>query len=216
MTASIMSHWTTAAQAADFTAEPAATQAVWMPQEISFYYHSFTTFYTCSSLTDKVKRLLLELGAKRDISVRSTGCLSGNGIARMPTVRIRLSSPVEATPAALAELEKTRTMRELIARVRGESAAAKEAAAAFPAHWRRVAVTRGKFSLDAGDCELVNELKRKVLPKLSIRIAIDDMSCSSHQLGRGYMRLEMEALTAGAEVPDAAQRRIRRKENEAS
>lgn len=166
--------------------------AVWKSQEISFYYHSFRTFYPCDSLNDKVRRLLLELGAGHDLSVRSSGCQLGDQIARAPVVRIRLSSPVEATPQALAELEKTRSKRELLARMSGGAIAANGIDAQFSAHWKRLSIARGSGSrLDAGDCELVDAFKRQVLPQLAVRVVKDEVRCIQSY---GPLRLEVEAL----------------------
>lgn len=189
--------WVQGGVAAEITGETAAettapVQAIWKQQDVNFYFHSFTTFYSCRSLADKVERLLIALGASEETKVRSSGC-DGNEIARMPYLRIKLTSPIEATPAALAELEKTRSTRELTARVRGERAA--DPSDRFPAHWKRVSLSRGEFGLAPGDCELIDQLKRKVLPKLAIRIVKDDMQCTPNQLTLGQPRLEVEALT---------------------
>lgn len=175
-------------------AQQAGVAAVWKSQEISFYFHSFSTFYPCPSLNDKVRRLLLQLGADRDIRVRSTGCDMGYAVARSPVVRIRLSAPVEATPEALAELEKTRTTRELVARVRGSEIG--DLMAQFPAYWRRVALDRGVRTLDSGDCELIDAIKRQVLPQLAVRIVRDAMRCSPYQYSSAPVPLEVEALVA--------------------
>ena len=172
--------------------EPAAVAAVWRAQEISFYFQSFNTLYPCSSLTDKVRRLLLQLGADRNIWVRSTGCDIGMAMTR--TVRIRLVAPAEATPELLAELEKSRTTRELVARVRGERPEAVDVAAQFPARWRKVSLSRTATNLDSGDCELIDEIKRQVLPKLAVRVVRDDLRCSPYQYSGGPVRLELEAL----------------------
>jgi len=174
---------------------PPPVPAIWKQQEINFYFHSFTTFYSCRSLADRVEELLLALGASPQTKVRSSGCI-GNEIARMPYLRINLESPIEATPAALAEAEKTRSTRELAARVRGERAA--DPTDQFPAHWKHVSLSRGEFNLEPGDCELIEQLKRKVLPRLAVRIVKDDMQCTPNQLTLGQPRLEVEALT---EVP---------------
>lgn len=176
----------------------APVQALWKPQEINFHFQSFTTFYSCRSLEDKVQQLLTELGAGKDIKVRTSGCL-GNEIARLPYVRIKLTSPVEATPGAVAELEKGRTQRELTARVRGERPT--EVTEQFPAYWKPVSLSRGKLRLEPGDCELVDQLKRHVLPKLAVRIVKDDLSCTPNQVTPGQPKLEVEALT---EVPKDA------------
>lgn len=167
--------------------------AVWKTQEISFFFQSFTTFYSCRSLEDRVRQLLIELGVDPGLTVRTTSCFN-NEIARLPHVKISVTSPVEATPEALAELEKTRSTRELTARVRGERMV--EPTAQFPAHWKPVSLSRGSFRLEPGDCELVDQLKRHVLPKLSIRIVKDNMACTPGQNSMGQPRLEVEALTA--------------------
>lgn len=172
-----------------------AVAAVWKQQEISFYYRSFTTFYPCASLNAKVRRMLLVLGASHDLKVRSSGCGDGQ-VGRSPMVSIQLSSPVEATPAALAALAKTRATRELVARVRGGNAALESVDAQFPAQWQRVALSRNaSLRLDAGDCELVNEFKRKVIPQLSIRIVQDDLRCSAYGMS-SQTQLQVEALQA--------------------
>lgn len=179
-------------------ADAARVAAVWKPQEIEFHYQSFTTYYTCQALEDRVERVLKAAGA-RDLDVQTSGCESGY-IAKMPRVRIRIISPVEATPEALRELEETRSTRELAARVRGETIP--DIAEQFPATWKRIALYRGKFRLDPGDCALIEQLKRYVFPKLAIRVAKDTAICVPNQLLRGHAQFEIDALT---EVPrDAA------------
>jgi hypothetical protein len=188
-----------------FAAEPPAdasapqVQAIWKTQEIGFYFQSFTTFYACRSLEDRIRMLLIELGADKSVKVRATSCFA-NEIARLPHVRINVTAPVEATPEALAELEKTRSTRELAARVRGERMT--ESTEQFPAYWKPVSLSRGSLRLESGDCELIEQLKRSVLPKLSIRIVKDNMSCTPNQNSLGQPRLEVEALTA-VPPPDA-------------
>jgi hypothetical protein len=172
---------------------PKEVQAIWKSQELSFYFQSFTTFYACRSLEDRVRMLLVELGADKSIKVRSTSCF-GNEIARLPHLRINVTSPIEATPEALAELEKSRSTRELTARVRGERMA--EGTEQFPAYWKPVSLSRGSLRLEPGDCELIDQLKRHVLPKLSIRLVKDNVSCSPNQVSMSQPRLEVEALTA--------------------
>lgn len=172
--------------------------AVWKTQEIDFHYQSFTTFYSCQALEDRVRQVLLALGAmKEGLAVVASGCPGGQ-IARMPFVRIRVTSPVEATPQVLAELEETRSTRELAARVRGERPP--DIAQQFPAHWKAVSLYRGKVALEAGDCSLVEQLRRSVFPKLAVRVVKENINCTPNQINMGRPRLEMEALTR---VPDA-------------
>ena len=169
--------------------------AVWKPQTFDFHYQSFTTFYSCSSLAEKVRRILIALGGDTQTRVRVSGCEAGSGIARMPLVRVSMTSPVEATPEALADLQKSRPTRELAARVRSERKAAMPALdAQFPAYWQRVSLSRGSLGLAPGDCELIEQIERKVLPKLAVRTVSSDLHCTPNQLTLGQPKLEVEAL----------------------
>ncbi|MFL6547528.1 MAG: hypothetical protein ACJ8OJ_02475 [Povalibacter sp.] len=165
--------------------------AVWKPQEIGFHFQSFTTFYSCQALEDRIRMILLALGAGKDIRVRSSGCEMGK-IAKLPFVRIRLSSPVEATPQVLEELKATRSTRELTARVRGERAPDDEER--FDAYWKPVSLFRSKLRLDPGDCALVEQLQREVFPKLAVRVTKDQVNCMPNQVSMTMPRMELEAL----------------------
>jgi hypothetical protein len=175
-------------------------QAIWKKQEISFYFHSFTTFYSCSGLESKLERIMRALGVHAQVRVRSADCPSS--VARMPRVVMRITGAVEATPDALAERDKNKSVRELAERVRGrgKSTDPLDSLEQFPAQWRRVALNRGRLNLEPGDCELIEELQRKVLPKLAVRVVDDDLRCSPHQLTLGQPRLEVDALM---EMPKA-------------
>jgi hypothetical protein len=192
------------ASASAHAADQAPVQAIWKPQEINFYYQSFTTFYSCTGLEDKLRRILKELGVQGSVRVRSADCPTA--IARMPRVLLNVVSPVEATPQALADRDKSKSRRELSARVRGETEELSEALEEFPAEWRRVQLTRGSLGLEPGDCELIDELRRKVLPKLAVRVVNDKVSCSPNQLSIGQPQLEVEALVA-LPKPDDAQKK---------
>jgi hypothetical protein len=181
------------ASAAEEQATPETVQAIWKDQEISFFFQSQTTFYSCSSLEEKVRRILKALGATAVVRARSVDCTRGP--VRMPRVTVTVHSPVEATPAALAESDKNKSTRELAARVRGEKEDP-EALAPFPAQWKRVTLKRGEVNLEPGDCELIDELRRKVLPRLAIRLVKDDTHCTPHQVTLGQPQLEVEALVA--------------------
>ena len=167
-------------------------QAIWKHQEISFYFQSFTTFYSCTGLEGKLERIMRELGVHARVRVRSADCPST--VARMPRVVMRVVGPVEATPEALADRDKNKSVRELVERVKGKSDHPLDSLEQFPAQWRRVSLTRGRLDLQPGDCELIEELQKKVLPKLAVRVVDDDLQCSPNQLTLGQPRLEVEAL----------------------
>ncbi len=172
---------------------PEPVQAIWKDQEFAFYFQSQTTFYSCSSLEAKLARILRELGAQARVKVRSVDCQSGP--VRMPRVIVNARTPVAATPQAIAERDKGKSKRELAARVRGETEDP-EALAPFPAQWKRVSLSRGAVDLEPGDCELIDELRRKVLPKLAVRVVQDSMHCTPHQLALGQPQLQVDALIA--------------------
>ena len=186
-------------------AEP--VQAIWKQQEISFYYQSFTTFYSCTGLEGKLERIMRALGVHAKVRVRSADCPSS--VARMPRVVMKVAGPIEATPDALAERDKDKSVRELTERVqqgKHRKVERYESQDQFPAQWRRVSLTRGRLDLQPGDCELIEELQKKVLPKLAVRIVNDDVQCAPNQLTLGQPRLEVEALVEMPKADDAPAR----------
>jgi hypothetical protein len=188
-------------------AAPDSVPAIWKHQEISFYFQSFTTFYSCTGLEGKLERIMRALGVHAKVRVRSADCPSS--VARMPRVIMKVASPVEATPDAYAERDKSKSVRELTERLKGgKSTHPLDSLEEFPAQWRKVSLTRGRLALEPGDCELIEELQRKVLPKLAVRITDDDLQCSPNQLTLGQPRLEVEALMEmpkpDAKKPDAS------------
>lgn len=169
-------------------------QAIWKYREIPFTFQSFTTFYSCDSLERKIKRILIAVGADRNLRLRTKGCFSTNEIARVPNVQISVFSAVEATPDAIAERNRTRSTRELVARVRGESKELEQFEEAFPAEWRQFELSRGRVYLEPGDCELIDQLVDKVFPQLGVRVLETELSCAPNRVSTAQPRLVVEAL----------------------
>lgn len=167
--------------------------AIWKSQDITFYFTSFNTFYSCSGLQRKLERVMELLGTKAHVRVRSADCQ--DPVARMPRVIMQVTAPVEATPDALAEREKGKSTRDLTARVQGKNP--EEGWEQFPAQWKRISLGKA-LNLAPGDCELIEELRRKVLPKLAVRVTNDNLQCTPGQFNLGRPRLEVEALV---EIP---------------
>jgi hypothetical protein len=67
-------------------------------------------------------------------------------------------------------------------------------------------LSRGRLDLEPGDCELVEEIQKKVLPKLAARIVDNDVRCSPHQLTLGQPRLKVEVLVEMPKPDDAPER----------
>jgi hypothetical protein len=163
------------AAAADPVASPAAdpaggaTQAVWTPKEASFTYAGFTTRYSCEGLVSQVRAVLLSLGARRDdLVVIGTGCLEPGRPAPFPGVKVRMNV---LTPAAGA------------------------AADAVAAQWQPVRVRLDTDPLaEAGQCELVEQIKQKLLPLFATREVEFKPNCIPHQLSPNGTRLSAQVL----------------------
>ncbi len=170
-------------------------QAVWKPQEFSFQFQSFNVFYSCESLEAKLEQILKQVGAQAVVRVRSPEC--GRGPARMPRADIQLLSPVEATPDALAELKQGESKRDLAARVAGKSAEAEELEKPFAAQWQRVNIgkSRAMPSLESGDCELVDQVRRKIFPKLAVRVVESNSPCPTNSPSLTRPTMVVDALT---------------------
>lgn len=181
-------------------------QAIWKPQEITFYFQSFTTFYSCEGLETKLERILRTLGAEQaKVQVRSADCSAR--VVTMPRVVATVLAPVEATPEAIAERDKDKGRRELVARLNRKQQEFEALNEQFPANWKRVSLSRGSLNLEPGDCELIDEVRRKVLPQLAVRIVNDDISCSPGQLSLGQPQLEVEALVAAPKPDDPSSKK---------
>ena len=157
--------------------EGAGTQAVWTPKEATFNYMGFTTKYSCEGLVSKVKSVLLSLGARRsDLTVYGTGCLDPGRPAPMPGVRVKMNVLVPT--------------------------GASGDAAAVAAHWKAVQVKLNTDPLaEAGECELVEQIKQKLLPLFSTRDVEFKPDCVPHQLSPGGTRLHAEVLIADVAPP---------------
>lgn len=192
--------------------ESAPVQAIWKPQEFTFYYQSFTTLYSCESLESKLEQILRQVGAQAEVRVRSTDC--GRGVVSLPRAEIQLISPVEATPEAIDQMKKGASTRELAARVSGERAQALELAEQFPARWQRVTIGKGRLapSIESGDCELLDQVRKKILPKLAVRVIEDNTPCPPNTASLIRPNIIVEALIE-VPKPDEASKPAETKSN---
>jgi hypothetical protein len=153
--------------------------AVWTPKELHFAYMGFTTHYSCQGLSDQVREILLQLGArKQDLKVRESGCTSATGRPEhFPAVDIKMSvlQPVSGTPSPDAVVG---------------------------AHWKAVDVLARHAGFDAaGQCELYEQVRRQIVPLFTVR-NIDYLStCVPHQLSPGGQRLTAEVLAPDQPSP---------------
>jgi hypothetical protein len=175
----------------------AAVNAVWVEHEFTFTYMGLGTYYSCGGLESKIEYILNELGARPRPRVQ-VNCSDGPGVQWIPTARIRVAVPAEATPELLAQLEADRSKRELVARVQGKGTAVDVATAQFPAE-RRIVEFEGRRTgrINDGDCELFDQLLPRVLEPLGVREAPgSSLRCTPRQSQLGAVRLKLESLHA--------------------
>jgi hypothetical protein len=154
-------------------AAPVAQPAVWTQKQLNFLFQGFTTHYSCDGLEGKIKHVVRDLGARGDFEVHSYGCATPSGRPDpFPSVSIRMSV-LEPAPAGAP------------------------ASDVVAAHWQRVDLHLDKDPVwEAGDCELLEQIKQKLLPLFATRDVDFASNCVPHQLTLGTR------LSAGLLVPD--------------
>ena len=175
---------------ADSTEAPVT--AVWKAQQVNFEYRGYSTMYSCRSLEDKLEIILRTVGAREDVRLQSYVCDEQLGIARF---QISMQSPVIASEENLRELTTHDSKDELVARVNGAQLPSAADLERFPAVWKKVSFARDRYMrLERGDCELVEQLRRQILPRMSVQVVKDNIRCSSAFGNIGSPRLIVSAL----------------------
>ena len=187
------------ATAAGAPAEGDSVEAVWKPQQVNFEYRGYSTTYSCRSLEDKLELILRSVGAREDVQLRSYACDEQVGSARF---QILLQSPVVASEDNLRELTTHDAKDDLVARVNGEKLPSAADIPRFAAVWKTVSFARDRrMRLERGDCELVQQLRRQILPRMSVHIVKDNVRCSSSMGNIGRPRLTVSALVPADAAP---------------
>ena len=125
-------------------AAPEQQPAVWQLHHAQFDYFGITSRFTCDGLENKVRQILLYLGARNDVYVQA-GCPGGPfSISRSAFVRVDFSTLVAS--AAVSDSNAT------------------------AASWTtlNLAARRPSF-LGDGDCELIDQMKKLVTDNFSWR-----------------------------------------------
>jgi len=178
---------------AQSTADESVVEAVWKPQRMNFVYRGYSTLYSCRSLQQKLQKILTTVGARGRIELRAYSCDDELAIARF---QIALTSPVEATPENVEQLTTYDTRGELVARVRGDQLASAADLPRFPAVWKTISFARNReMNLAPGDCELVQQLRRHILPRMAVQVVSDQIRCSP------FGNIGKPQLTVSALVP---------------
>jgi hypothetical protein len=167
--------WSPSTHAAVPTADTPRTDIVtsaWQHHKVMFSYFGFTSLYTCDGLEDQVRRILLHLGARKDVTVRASGC---PGPDNTPSH----SAWVDADFYTLVP------------------AADASGAGAVNARWTPLEVTPRRPSfMGGGDCELIQEMKDLVTKNFSLRDVEYRTDCVPHEVTLDAFAVKGQALKA--------------------
>jgi hypothetical protein len=154
--------------------------AVWVPKELTFVYKEFTTQYSCDGLQQRMRTLLLGLGARSDLQVRGYGCTRLVGPDPFAGVRIKLN----VLQPANGQAEHT-----------------------VLAHWQTVRLPPEHDPLlQAADCELIQQVGQQILPLFAARNVEVNSQCEARNVVPGSTRLTAQVLIADPTAPTAAAR----------
>ena len=142
--------------------------ATWTPKELQFTYQTrFTTKYSCDGLRDRMRKVLIDLGARDDLQVQILGCVQGPDL--LPGVRVKMNVLEPAREWAIG-----RTV---------------------PAHWKHVDLLADRDAVSAAaDCELIQQIKQQVLPLFATRNLDYSARCEKNHLVTGGTRLTADVL----------------------
>lgn len=151
-----------------------AEPGVWTAKKVELLYKGITSRYTCDGLRDRLRKVVLELGA-REVRVRVWGCIKAHAPERSPGVSIWMSVLQPARGGTKQPV---------------------------PAHWENVDLLARRDVVDASaDCELIQQIKREILPLFASRNVVYAATCQ----GRGLL-VGATGLSADVLVPDAGTR----------
>ena len=155
--------------------------AVWKEQHLNFTYTGRTSRYSCDGLREKVRALLLDLGARRDLQIAAIGCEPTASLVPLaysgPSLNIVVSLP--ALPDAAAKPLHPGDLTAVNAR------------------FETFTIANDVFrNIGMPDCELVQEFARQILPKFVTRDLKQDISCVPFQQSGGRFLVRGEILRA--------------------
>jgi|HigsolmetaAR201D_1030396.scaffolds.fasta_scaffold00450_17 hypothetical protein len=178
------------------SADETPVPAKWQVQEVRFSYAGFTTAYDCDAVAAKIKSILVALGAHESTQVRATGCPT-NWPSRTFFVTITAATPVPVAELEKRDAEKSsaeKSREELLKRLGVKNRFEEEE---FLASWKTVDLEKERrLRIEPGDCELMEDLRDEVFPKLGIKIEEERISCTPNQLSLQPPHIRVSALTA--------------------
>lgn len=169
----------------------ASVAAVWKTRHIDFVYRGRTARYSCEGLRDKVRAMLLDLGARRDMKIVATGCEADD--------RLRVNSPQPGLDIVFS----APALQDGAARPPGVGDPA-----ATDARFEAFTIAGDAFrDMGIGDCELVQEFARQILPTLATRDVRRDITCVPTQPSESRFLVRGKVLKTLVQAGQATDRR---------
>ncbi len=193
---SVAGFWVIAALAAgtSVAATGVPLPAVWRAHRVNFVYMGRTSRYSCDGLSDKVRAMLMDLGVRSDLRIVAVGCAE---FGRPPGPNsLNPSLDIEFSAPALPDgSSKPRHAGDL---------------APVDARFEPFTISADAFrDMGVGDCELVEEFARQILPKLTTRDLKQDITCVPYQLSGSRYYLSGDILRALPAAEESALRKAR-------
>ncbi len=158
----------------DSSADATSTiTAKWVPKKLDFTFVGFTAHYSCDGLKGEMKAILQQLGAGKDLVLKSTGCVRFEGPETFPGVHATFSVLEPADSA-------------------GKDAANSPDVAA---RWDKITLDADKpRQTNDGHCELIEQVKKSVLPLFSTRNVQFSTDCFPHTESLAGAKISAEIL----------------------
>jgi len=140
----------------------------WQHHHVNFTYYGITALYSCDSLENNVRALLLHLGARKDAKVMARGCPHGYSVPGHNAL-------VDVDFYALSP--------------------SSDANDTVQAQWMPVLVnsTHPSF-MGRGDCELIDQMKDLISKNFSLREVSYRTDCVPHQVSIDGFTIKAQAL----------------------
>ncbi|HVC00787.1 MAG TPA: hypothetical protein VND80_01165 [Steroidobacteraceae bacterium] len=175
-----------------FAATGVPLPAVWKEHRVNFVYLGRTSRYSCGGLSDKVRAMLVDLGARRNLHITAIGCPEFGRPPGPNSLNPSLSI-VFSAPALPAAAEKPRGPGDL---------------APVDARFEPFTIVPDAFrDMSVGDCELVEEFAQQILPLLTTRDMKKDITCVPYELSGSNYFLRGQILRALPRAEESALRR---------
>jgi hypothetical protein len=152
---------------------------VWEGHKLRFNYLGFDTTYSCTGMQHHIEEVLRAMEAAPGFKVTPGGCVEGfDRPTKLIYMQLEFQSlkPLDAAAAPAGAAAST---------------------ASVPGVWRHVEFRpRQPFDFGGGDCELMDELRIKVMALFATRDFKSSLSCVPYQDSSHFWSLSFEVFAA--------------------